>query len=83
LTDDPVWSAAGAVPWIGPQLTAMAGAAAAGDRALRALTGLGDVASALSSGSLRTPEGGYDVELLASWEPPARAAQVSLADAMA
>lgn len=83
LTDDPIWSAAGSLPWIGPQLTAMARVASATDRAVGALAPLQEVASALSSGSLRTDDGRYDLDLLASWEPGARTAAVALADASA
>ena len=78
LTDDPVWTAAGALPWIGPHLRAMASVASAGDRALDALDQLREVASALSSGSLRASDGGYDVARLASWEPAARSAALAL-----
>lgn len=78
LTDDPVWTAAGALPWIGPHLRAMASVASAGDRALDALDPLREVASALSSGSLRASDGGYDVARLASWEPAARSAALAL-----
>ena len=81
LTDDPIWAAASALPWIGPQLRAASGVAAATDRALGALGPLRDVASAVSSGSLRSPDGRYDLALLASWESDARTANVALADA--
>lgn len=81
LTSDPVWAAAGSLPWAGPQLTAIAELAGAADGALAALEPVGAAASALSSGSLRTSDGGYDVELLASWEPAADRATVALTDA--
>lgn len=81
LTDDPIWSAAGSIPWVGPQLTATARVASATDLALGALAPLEEVASALSSGSVRTADGEWDLTLLASWEPAARTAAAALADA--
>ena len=81
LTSDPVWAAAGSLPWAGPQLTAIAALAGAADGAVAALEPVSAAASALSSGSLRTSDGGYDVELLASWEPAADRATVALTDA--
>ncbi len=72
LTDDPVWSAAGALPWIGPQLDAIAQTAAAVDDALTtAVPSLGDASALLAPGALRGPDGTIDVARVASAAPEA------------
>ncbi len=82
LTSDPVWTAASALPWIGPQMAAVADVAAAIDDVARdALGPLSEAASGLSADALRPVDGAFDVARIAALEPAAGAAASSLATA--
>ncbi|MEX0152139.1 DUF4012 domain-containing protein [Microbacterium sp. LMI1-1-1.1] len=82
LTSDPVWRAAETVPWVGPQLAAVARLAAAiDDVAADALGPLSEAASGLSADALRPVDGAFDVARIAALEPAAGAAATALAGA--
>jgi hypothetical protein len=84
LTSDPVWSAATGVPWVGPQLDAVATAiAAVDDVAGSALTPLVQSASGFSTAALRPSGGRFDVAALADLSGPAATAATGTADAAA
>jgi hypothetical protein len=79
LTSDPVWSWAELLPWIGPQLRALAVSSAALDTAVsEGLAPLSSAASALSGDALRPREGAFDTAVIASLEPEAGAAATHL-----
>ncbi|MCC2034035.1 DUF4012 domain-containing protein [Microbacterium allomyrinae] len=62
LTDDPVWNAVEVLPWIGPQMSAVATVAAAVDEvAQSALTPLAEAAAALPPDATRVQDGRIDV----------------------
>ncbi|MEZ3157371.1 DUF4012 domain-containing protein [Microbacterium sp. BWR-S6Y] len=70
LTDDPIWSAAQALPWIGPQLAALSvTAAAVDDVASEAAPPLRTAAQLLAPDALRGPDGAIDVARVASAAP--------------
>jgi hypothetical protein len=74
LTSDPVWQSAEGLPWIGPQLNAVATVAgAADDVAGSALAPLVQVASSFSLDSLRPVDGRFDTAALAQLREPAEA----------
>ncbi|WP_298944483.1 DUF4012 domain-containing protein [uncultured Microbacterium sp.] len=74
LTSDPIWTAAEALPWIGPQLDAVGTVAAAiDDVASEALTPLTDVAAGFSIDALRPVEGRIDLAAFSSISAAARA----------
>lgn len=67
LTSDPVWAAAEQVPWIGPQLGAVATVAAALDQvASESLRPLTEVAAAFSVDDLRPIDGRIDLAAFTS-----------------
>lgn len=79
LTSDPVWGAAEALPWVGPQLAAVSRVAAAiDDVASDALGPLSEAASGLSADALRPVDGAFDVGRIAALEPSAGAAATAL-----
>ncbi|MFV9424483.1 DUF4012 domain-containing protein [Microbacterium sp. S1037] len=79
LTSDPVWSWAEPLPWIGPQLRALAVSSAALDTAVsEGLGPLSSAASGLSTDVLRPREGAFDTTVIASLEPEADAAATHL-----
>lgn len=82
LTSDPVWRAAETVPWIGPQLRAVATVAAAvDDVASDALTPLAQVASTFSLDSLRPVDGRIDLSAFTAVQGPAATGAEGLAEA--
>lgn len=66
LTSDPIWTAAQALPWIGPQLHAVAVVSeAAADVTASALAPLSALATEISGGALRPVDGRFDLSGLA------------------
>lgn len=67
LTSDPIWRAAEALPWLGPQLSAVSTVAASiDDVASTALTPLAEVASTFSIDALRPQNGAIDLSSFVS-----------------
>jgi hypothetical protein len=67
LTTDPIWRAGEAVPWIGPQLTAVSTLAAAGDElAASTLEPVAELATTFSLDTLRPREGVLDLAAFAA-----------------
>ncbi|MFG6503164.1 DUF4012 domain-containing protein [Microbacterium sp. P05] len=84
LTSDPIWQGAESVPWIGPQLSAVATVTAAvDDVAGSALRPLADVASSFSLDALRPQDGAIDVSLFRTLAPAARTGADGIAAAAA
>jgi hypothetical protein len=78
LTGDPVWRLAEALPWIGPQLSAVADTASAIDSAVGALEPLADASAGLSLEVIRSVDGTVDVASIAAIAPAATAAAATL-----
>lgn len=79
LTSDPIWSWTEPLPWIGPQLSALAVSSAALDTSVSdGLVPLASAASSLSSDALRPRDGAFDTALIASLEPTADTAATQL-----
>ena len=84
LTDDPVWSTAEGVPWVGAQLTAVSTVAAAADDVARtALAPLAEVTATFSVEALRPENGRLDVSSFADIEDVATAGAHGIDDAAA
>jgi hypothetical protein len=84
LTSDPVWAAATGIPWVGPQLDAVATAiAAVDDVAGSSLTPLARSATGFSTAALRPTDGRFDVAALRDLREPAATAATGTADAAA
>ncbi|MFJ6651225.1 DUF4012 domain-containing protein [Microbacterium sp. NPDC091313] len=82
LTGDPVWQAAQGLPWVGPQLSAVATVARTADDVVAdAVAPLAQVASAFSLDSLRPVDGRFDLSALTALQEPAAqsAAQMRVA----
>ena len=79
LTSDPIWAAATALPWVGPQLDALTRTAAAiDDVAANAFEPLAEASAGLSPESLRPVGGAFDVARLAAVAPAASTAAAAL-----
>lgn len=79
LTSDPIWQLAQSLPWVGPQLRAVARTAAAIDDAVTGgLTPLASVAGDLATAALQPTDGVVDVGRLAAAEPAAATAAQTL-----
>lgn len=79
LTSDPIWQLAQSLPWVGPQLRAVARTAAAIDDAVTGgLTPLASVAGDLATAALQPTDGVVDVDRLAAAEPAAATAAQTL-----
>ncbi len=64
LTSGPVWAAAGALPWVGPQLSAVTTTIAALDDVVTSgLRPLVDVAGGLSLSAMRPRDGAFDLSV--------------------
>lgn len=84
LTSDPIWNAAETLPWIGPQLRAVATVTdAVDDVASDALTPLAQVASTFSIDSLRPVDGRIDLAAFTAVQGPAATGAAGLAAAAA
>lgn len=84
LTSDPVWRAAEGLPWVGPQLHAVATVSAALDEvASTALAPLAKVASSFSLESLRPHGGAVDLAAFTKIRSAAVTAGTGLGDAAA
>jgi hypothetical protein len=84
LTSDPVWAAAAGLPWIGPQLDAVARVAASVDQvAGDSLAPLADVASGFSVDALRPQGGRIDLTGFSAIREAATASTQSLGQAVA
>lgn len=84
LTGDPVWSAAESLPWVGPQMDALATVAAAiDDVASEALTPLTSVAAGFSVDDLRPVDGRIDLAAFSSISEAARTGADGIARAAA
>ena len=84
LTGDPIWSLGERLPWIGPQLSALAVSSAALDDAVaEGLIPLASAASELSTEALRPKDGAFDIDAISSIEPAAGAASARLHTAAA
>jgi len=82
LTSDPVWRAAEGLPWVGPQLQAVAVVSAAiDDVASTSLTPLADVAAGFSVDALRPVDGRIDLAAFTSLQEPASTGAEGLAAA--
>ncbi|MFD1494635.1 MULTISPECIES: DUF4012 domain-containing protein [Microbacterium] len=82
LTGDPVWALAAGLPWIGPQLDAVATLTRTADEvATTAIAPLAEVATSFSVDSLRPQEGRFDIAALADLHEPAVASAERLAAA--
>ncbi|OZD31245.1 hypothetical protein CH252_39920 [Rhodococcus sp. 06-1477-1B] len=82
LTSDPVWRLAETLPWIGPQLSAVAQTTAAVDTAAtQAFAPLSAASAGLSADALRPVDGSIDVSRIAAVEPAAAAAASTLDEA--
>ncbi|WP_374007916.1 DUF4012 domain-containing protein [Leifsonia sp. LS-T14] len=82
LTSDPIWQAAEAVPWIGPNLTAVRTAAAACDTvASRVVTPLVAAGSAIDLRALAINNGRMDLAPLVAAQPTVVKAQAAFAAA--
>ncbi|MBB3157043.1 hypothetical protein FHS07_000727 [Microbacterium proteolyticum] len=78
LTGDPGWRLAEALPWIGPQLSAVSDTAGAIDSAVRALEPLAAASAGLSVDVIRPVDGAVDVATIAAIAPAATAAASGL-----
>lgn len=79
LTSDPIWSLGERLPWVGPQLSALAVSSAALDDAVaEGLIPLASAASRLSAEALRPKDGAFDIADIAALEPTAGAASAHL-----
>lgn len=78
LTGDPVWRVAEALPWIGPQLSAVSDTASAIDGAVGALEPLAAASAGLSIEVIRPVDGAVDVAKIAAVTPSAAAAASTL-----
>ncbi|MDF2664165.1 MAG: putative epimerase, PhzC/PhzF [Microbacterium sp.] len=84
LTSDPIWSLAETLPWIGPQLSALAVTSATLDDAVSdGLGPLATAASGLSDEALRPKDGAFDIEVISALEPVAGTASAQLHTATA
>ncbi len=84
LTSDPVWRAAEAAPWVGPQLQALSTiSAAADDVASDALLPLAGAASAFTADAFRPVDGRIDTAVFSEIAEPARAGADTVAAAAA
>ena len=84
LTSDPIWSLSESLPWIGPQLSAVAVSSAALDDVVTGgLVPLASAASGLSEDALRPKDGAFDVDMIAALEPTAGTASERLRTAAA
>lgn len=82
LTSDPVWTAFGFVPWIGPNFRAVGDVAdIADDVASDALTPLLDVADGFDLTAIQFSGGTVDLAPFAEIEPPLGKASAALSDA--
>ncbi|WP_285138066.1 DUF4012 domain-containing protein [Microbacterium sp. lyk4-40-TSB-66] len=78
LTGDPVWQLAEALPWVGPQLSAVSDTARAIDGAVGALGPLAAASAGLSVEVIRPVDGAVDVARIAAIAPAATAAATTL-----
>ncbi len=79
LTNDPIWSLSETLPWIGPQLAALAATSRALDDAVSGgIAPLASAASGLSTDALRPQGGVFDTGTIAALEPAARTASTQL-----
>jgi len=84
LTSDPIWSLSETLPWIGPQLSAVAVSSAALDDVVTGgLVPLTSAASGLSEDALRPKDGAFDIGTIAALEPTAGTASERLRTAAA
>lgn len=84
LTSDPVWSAAAQLPWVGPQLSAVATVAASiDDVAGDALAPLAEVASSFDLTALRPQDGRIDLAPFVSLQDAAATGAAGIAAASA
>jgi hypothetical protein len=81
LSSDPVWHAAEALPWIGPQLAAVSDTAGAIDVAVTASAALIEASPGLSVGAMRPVDGVVDVSRLSGMAPAAARAASELREA--
>ncbi|WP_150953083.1 DUF4012 domain-containing protein [Microbacterium testaceum] len=79
LTSDPVWRLAEVLPWVGPQLSAVARTTAAVDAAAtQAFTPLAEASDGLSADALRPDDGAIDVTRISAVAPAAESAATTL-----
>lgn len=81
-TSDPVYTMVSHLPWVGRQLVAVATVSEAlDDVTTRVMPPLVDLVTAVDDGSLRTPDGRIDLDLVAAASPDLRAADEAMAAA--
>lgn len=83
LTSDPVWRAAEALPWVGPQLTAVSDTADAIDAAVVASSAVVQASAGMSVDTMRPVDGAVDVAPLSAIAPTAARAASTLRAAAA